>query len=51
MVLRDYVEAPLQGDSVQATLVFNSDCCHQSLVGMLDEDRRDNAESELAGDR
>src|SRR6266702_2401817 len=50
------LETALHGSGVQAILVFNCDCCHQPLVhlkflvGMLDENRRDNAQGGLAGD-
>ena len=53
---RNRLETALHGSSGQAILVFNCDCCHQRLVhlkflvGMLDEDRRDNAKGGLASD-
>src|SRR6266478_6179719 len=53
---RNGLETALHGTGVQTILVFNCDCRHQPLVhlkfllGMLDEDRRDNAKGGLAGD-
>src|SRR6266700_2405296 len=53
---RNRLETALHGSGGQAILVFTCDCCHQPLVhlkflvGMLDEDRRDNAKGGLASD-
>jgi hypothetical protein len=53
---RNRLETALHGSGVQAILVFSCDCCHQPLVhlkflvGMLDENHRDDARGRLASD-